>query len=124
MVVARAPSLLPRQANAIENLFPGYFALVMATGVMSIAAKLSDMAWVAHALLWSNVLFFLALAALNLLRLVLYPTRVVAAKTRASRTTQGSSSRTPARSRRRVCRQTAPTRPGPTRSKTRSAAPA
>jgi tellurite resistance protein TehA-like permease len=78
MVVARAPSLLPRQANAIENLFPGYFALVMATGVMSIAAKLSDMAWVAHALLWSNVLFFLALAALNLLRLVLYPTRVVA----------------------------------------------
>ncbi len=31
-----------RLAEAVEHLFPGYFALVMATGIVSIAAHLLD----------------------------------------------------------------------------------
>ncbi len=40
-----------RLAEAVEHLFPGYFALVMATGIVSIAAHLLEMpriAWVLH----------------------------------------------------------------------------
>jgi hypothetical protein len=31
----------------VSNLFPGYFALVMATGIVSIAAHLLGMTWIA-----------------------------------------------------------------------------
>lgn len=74
----RAPSRTGRLAGGIQTLFPGYFALVMATGIVSIAAKLSDMGAIARGLLWSNVVFFVALAALTVLRCLLYPKRVLA----------------------------------------------
>jgi tellurite resistance protein TehA-like permease len=57
-------------------LFPGYFALVMATGVISIAYQLLGMPWVALPLLavsWSG---YLALWGLTLVRILRYPRRM------------------------------------------------
>src|SRR6185369_13260085 len=58
--------------------FPGYFALVMATGIVSIGAHLLDMHMLAWALLVINVIAFLILWVLLLLRLVLFFPRVKA----------------------------------------------
>lgn len=66
-----------RLAKGIEQLFPGYFALVMATGIVSIAANALEMPLVAFALLAINVLCYLTLVLLLLVRIVCYPARVV-----------------------------------------------
>lgn len=44
--------------RAAENLFPGYFALVMATGVVSIACQLLDLTAIARALVGVNWLAY------------------------------------------------------------------
>ncbi|HJP91947.1 MAG TPA: tellurite resistance/C4-dicarboxylate transporter family protein [Pyrinomonadaceae bacterium] len=71
-----------RQTNpflqAVANLFPGYFALVMATGIISIAAYLLEMKIVALLLLVINVVAYLILWFLLLLRLILFFARVKA----------------------------------------------
>ena len=64
-------------SRGIANLFPGYFALVMATAIVSIASKLVGPRWLAMPLLWVNVAQYLVLSLLLLLRLVLYPRRVL-----------------------------------------------
>jgi hypothetical protein len=46
--------LLNTVDEAVSNLFPGYFALVMATGIVSIAAHLLGMKWIAFMLLIVN----------------------------------------------------------------------
>ncbi len=66
-----------RLAADVANLFPGYFALVMATGIVSIAAQLWGMLWVASALLWVNVAAFGILSLLLLVRITVYPRRVL-----------------------------------------------
>lgn len=58
--------------EAARTLFPGYFALVMATGIVSIAASLLEMTIVAWALLIVNVLAFCILSALIVYRAVRY----------------------------------------------------
>ena len=65
-------------AEGLAALFPGYFALVMATGIVSIAAQLVGFDWIASALLWLNVVAYGVLSALFLLRLALYSPRVLA----------------------------------------------
>lgn len=60
-----------------RDLFPGYFAMVMATGAASIAAHMLAMRWVAVSLLVVNTIAFTALWGLTLLRLVLFFPRVV-----------------------------------------------
>lgn len=62
--------------STIEHFFPGYFALVMATGIVSIAGYLLEHDRIAIVLLWINVLFYLVLLMLTLLRIGLYPGRV------------------------------------------------
>jgi tellurite resistance protein TehA-like permease len=64
--------------RAAENLFPGYFALVMATGVISIACHLLAMPVVAHALVGINWVAYAALWALTLLRVFCFPGNVAA----------------------------------------------
>ena len=44
--------------SAIATLFPGYFALVMATGIVSIAAHFLGMEPIAQGLLWFNVMAY------------------------------------------------------------------
>lgn len=59
--------------GAAETLFPGYFALVMATGVVSIACHLLGFPLIAATLVVFNWVAYAALCALTLLRLFLYP---------------------------------------------------
>jgi len=66
-----------RLRAAIEGLSPGYFALVMATGIVSIAAHFLQLEAVAVALFWINVAAYGALGVLMLARLVLYRREVV-----------------------------------------------
>lgn len=62
---------------AAEALFPGYFALVMATGVVSIASFLLGYTRFAHILVWLNWLFYLVLWALTLVRIIVFPRRII-----------------------------------------------
>ena len=62
----------------IENLSPAYFAMVMATGIVSIAAKMEGMLWIAWALFFLNIGFYVILWILTLGRLILNFPRVIA----------------------------------------------
>src|SRR5690606_32470566 len=66
-----------RLGAMVETLFPGYFALVMATGIVSIAAQLNGMRGIATGLLWLNVLAYVVLSALFSFRGVAYPRLVL-----------------------------------------------
>jgi tellurite resistance protein TehA-like permease len=57
---------------AIAGLFPGYFALVMATGITSIAANLLEMRPVAIGLLYLNIVAFVVLWLMLLGRLTFF----------------------------------------------------
>jgi tellurite resistance protein TehA-like permease len=72
------PALWRRLAGAVAELFPGYFALVMATGIVSLAAFLLGIEWAAHALFWVNVGAYGVLCALVLARIAFFPARVFA----------------------------------------------
>jgi tellurite resistance protein TehA-like permease len=56
----------------MRDLFPGYFALVMATGIVSIACHLLGFEWQAQALFLINKVAYGILWVLFLLRLILY----------------------------------------------------
>lgn len=60
------------------DLHPAYFAMVMATGIVSVAAQLRGWPTVAQLLLWLNIFFYASLWALTLLRFVRYRDRLVA----------------------------------------------
>jgi tellurite resistance protein TehA-like permease len=64
--------------GAAETLFPGHFALVMATAAVSIACELLGYATIAGALVWLNWAFYFALWALTFVRLVYFPRKVIA----------------------------------------------
>jgi tellurite resistance protein TehA-like permease len=61
-----------------QDLFPGYFALVMATGIISVACFLLEMKTIALVLLAINVAAYAILWLLLLLRLLFFFSRVKA----------------------------------------------
>jgi tellurite resistance protein TehA-like permease len=63
--------LLRRLRDAACQLYPGYFALVMATGIVSLAAHFEGLEWVACPLFLLNNALYLALWLLTLARLAL-----------------------------------------------------
>jgi len=63
-------------SRVVAELNPASFALVMATGIVSIAASLLAMDVAAIVLLWVNVLFFMVLWVLLLLRCAFFFSRV------------------------------------------------
>jgi len=67
-----------RLGAAVAGLFPGYFALVMATGIVSIACDLNGWPGLARALFAVNLVAYPALAALTLARLLIFPRRLAA----------------------------------------------
>jgi tellurite resistance protein TehA-like permease len=71
-------SLRHATLDAAANLFPGYFAIVMATGAVSIACELLGLGAIAWPLFACNVVFYGALWLLTLLRAVCFPRRIVA----------------------------------------------
>ncbi len=72
---APAQNVLDKSAR---DLNPGYFALVMATGSVSVAAYFAGLESIAWLLLPLNVLFYGVLCLLTLIRLLRYFPRIVA----------------------------------------------
>ncbi len=66
-------SLSAKILSGAENLHPAYFALVMATGIVSIAALFLEFHILARGLFWINLLAYAVLWALTLIRLIRYP---------------------------------------------------
>jgi len=64
--------------ETIRTLHPAYFALVMATGIVSIAAQLLHVPFIPQLLLGINVLAFAVLWGLTIVRIVRYPRDVIA----------------------------------------------
>ncbi|MDD5302668.1 MAG: tellurite resistance/C4-dicarboxylate transporter family protein [Elusimicrobia bacterium] len=60
----------------LAGLSPSYFALVMSTGIVSVAAALLQFKTVSLALFWINQAAYVLLWALTFLRLLLYPGRL------------------------------------------------
>ena len=65
-------------ANPLRDMHPAYFAMAMATGIVSIASHLVGFHTIALALFWLNIPIYLALWILTLLRLARYSAAVVA----------------------------------------------
>ena len=65
-----------RITEAIAGLFPGYFALVMATGIVSIAAFLLEIPFIPWPLLYINIAAYAVLVMMLAVRLVLFFPRV------------------------------------------------
>ena len=76
--MADATSGQGRLSAATEGLPPGYFALVMATGIVSLATHFLGLEPVSVALFWINVPAYAVLVLLLLARLALHPRRVAA----------------------------------------------
>lgn len=64
--------------SIVADFPPAYFALVMATGIVSIAAELLGFGLIAVALLWLNSGFYVVLWFLTLARIFLFPRRLLA----------------------------------------------
>ena len=66
---------LPRGAilDAVKNLHPAYFAMVMATGIVAIASQLTGLRPLAVGLSWLNIGVFVVLWTLTLARAILFP---------------------------------------------------
>src|SRR5690606_14664222 len=64
--------------TGLAGMHPAYFAMVMAAGIVSIAAYLLGTRLIGVALLWLNVGFYAALWALTVLRLARHGGRVAA----------------------------------------------
>ena len=62
----------------IRTLHPAYFALVMATGIVSVASHLLGLRWIALPLFWANIAFYIVLWSLLLLRLSRHSGAVIA----------------------------------------------
>jgi tellurite resistance protein TehA-like permease len=75
MVEATAQNAFSRAA---ANLFPGYFALVMATGIISVACFLLQMTTIARVLLIINIVAYVVLCVLLLVRLLFFFPRLEA----------------------------------------------
>jgi tellurite resistance protein TehA-like permease len=65
-------------ASGLADLHPANFAMVMATGIVSVAAQLEGLPWVALPLVWLNVGLYAILWVLTLLRVVFHGRRVLA----------------------------------------------
>jgi tellurite resistance protein TehA-like permease len=77
--VANAPT------SRLATLFPGYFALVMATGIIAVAASQQDLDWLAQILYVLSAVAYVVLAVLLVLRIVRYRSMFVADVTNHAR---------------------------------------
>lgn len=63
----------PVNTTSLENFFPGYFALIMATGIVSIGMFLWSYTRMAGIFLGLNVFFYLLLWIILILRIIKFP---------------------------------------------------
>ena len=59
--------------SAIEKLHPAYFALVMATGILAVACHLLGIPTLPAGLFWLNVVAYVVLSILTVVRIVKFP---------------------------------------------------
>src|SRR5262249_22981107 len=76
--VSPGATVTGRRMEAIRTLHPAYFALVMATGIVSIAAKLMSLTSVALALFVVTAVSFAVLWILTAVRVARFPRDVLA----------------------------------------------
>ena len=69
----------------VEDFFPGYFALVMATGIVSLAMHFEGLPGLPELLLWLNVIFYVVLWSITLLRIALFRSALIADLTHHAR---------------------------------------
>src|SRR6202140_926811 len=62
----------------LEDFFPGYFALVMATGIVSLAMHFEDFPLLPDVLLWLNVIFYVVLWGITILRITWFRSALIA----------------------------------------------
>lgn len=73
-----APATSAQPGLSVRDLPPNIFAVVMATGIVSLALNGADFPLPAHALFWLNVGLYVALCILLLVRTVRYRTQLAA----------------------------------------------
>src|SRR5690606_25898627 len=73
----RAHAQMNHDGSTLATMHPAYFALVMATGIVSIACGLLGLEPIGVALLWANTAFYPLLWILTVLRIRRHPDRVV-----------------------------------------------
>ncbi len=73
-----ASAVWPRILDGVAGLHPAYFALVMATGIVSIASHLLGLGAIGHGLLVLNVVFYVVLVTLTVVRATLFAGRMLA----------------------------------------------
>jgi tellurite resistance protein TehA-like permease len=76
--VSDADAVRPPATGGLATMHPAYFAMVMATGIVSTDAHLLGLRAIAVALFYLNVLFYLAIVALTVVRVARYPQNVLA----------------------------------------------
>lgn len=59
--------------SGLREMHPAYFALVMATGIISTACHLLGLEWPSVVLFWLNIAFFIIIWGLTLARVAIYP---------------------------------------------------
>jgi tellurite resistance protein TehA-like permease len=69
---------MPARSGDLANMHPAYFALVMATGIVSIACELCGPQIVAKGLFALNIAFYAGMWALTVMRIVRHRDRVLA----------------------------------------------
>ena len=69
----------------VEDFFPGYFALVMATGIVSLAMHFEGFPGFPEFLLWLNVVFYIVLWVITVLRIVFFRSVFIADLTHHAR---------------------------------------
>jgi tellurite resistance protein TehA-like permease len=67
----------PAWHSSLATFFPGYFALVMATGIVSLAAHFLGHEYIAQTLLWLNVFAYAVLWAITFIRFVCYREQLI-----------------------------------------------
>jgi tellurite resistance protein TehA-like permease len=67
-----------RRSPVARDLHPAYFAMVMATGIVSVASQLRGWSALAQVLLWINVGFYVALWVLTLWRVAYFRSYFIA----------------------------------------------
>ena len=74
-----------QKPSFVEDFFPGYFALVMATGIVSLAMHFEGFPDLPELLLWLNVFFYVVLWGITLLRMVFFRSALIADLTHHAR---------------------------------------
>lgn len=72
MFKTRTNRFLTNTEKMIKNLSPSYFAMVMATGIVSIGSKLFEMPLIAMGLFWLNIFSYLILCLAFSLRFIFF----------------------------------------------------